>query len=371
MKYLLGIRRVISAISIAAFVLFGILPNRSEAAAYTSQSSCAFVLQFHLGGLSGTDAETSLDVKVQSLVEQISKSFTESGKIRIAVCNFVDLDGKPSDFGIYLAEELITRLFQSGRFEVVERRLLDKVLDEQKLSTTGVLDMTSAQKLGSVLGVQAIVTGTLTDLQSTLKVNARIVSAQSGSVFAVASENINKTGDVLRLLPQTAPQTAETSSPHPTEPAQLSRVAAESAMPVPKTPSVVHAGPRFTKYDDGVIKDSKTGLEWYVGATKVNFDEATSWVAGLTTGGGGWRMPAIRELQGLYQKGLGKHSRDFAFEPCGAFIWSGEERAVPGGGGTIHAWGFGFSYGEEAWCGRNSRGGLTNNGVFAVRSSQR
>ncbi len=367
-------RRTIAcgALGVVLALTMGFLYSRMAEGASQGYVVCSSVL---ICSAPSGGAGSELDVKVQSLVEQISKSFTEPNKIKIAVCNFVDLDGKPSDFGIYLAEELITRLFQSGHFEVVERRLLDKVLDEQKLTTTGVLDAASAQKLGSVLGVQAIVTGTLTDLQSTLKVNARIVSAQSGSVFAAASETISKTGDVLRLLPQAATQT---SSPRSTESAESSRVAGGGATSAPKTPSVVHAGPRFTKYDDGVIKDSKTGLEWHVGPTKVNFDEATSWVAALKSGGGAWRMPTLNELQGLYQEGLGKHNRDFAFEPCGGFIWAGDTKTLYDHSITINGHprevtGNGFDFKTGNVCGSSVafKGFLLKNGAFATRSAQR
>jgi hypothetical protein len=101
---------------------------------------------------------------------------------------------------MFLAEELITRLLQSGSFEVVERRLLDKVLEEQKMSTTGLLGASLVQKTGSILGVNAIATGTVTDLQSSVKVNARIISARTGTVSARAGETITKDADVSRLL---------------------------------------------------------------------------------------------------------------------------------------------------------------------------
>ncbi len=362
MKYVLRIGRVMSAISVAAFVLFGILPNRSEAAAYTSQSFCALVLQFHLAGSSGTDAETSLDVKVQSLVEQISKSFTDSNKIRIAVCSFVDLDGKPSDFGIYLAEELITRLFQSGRFEVVERRLLDKALDEQKLSATGILDAASAQKLGSVLGVQAIVTGTLTDLQSTVKVNARIVSAQSGSVFAAASETISKTGDVFRLMSNTAGVAS-----------QPEVVAKEVPVSKKETGKAERPAPsgRFAKLESGVIKDSSTGLDWYVGPKKMSLGQAIKWTHGLDIDGGNWNIPTLDELRGLYQRGTGKHNIDPVFEPSCRGIISSDSKGTPEGLGEGCIWYFDFKRGEESACGalfpKLPTSGM---GVFVVRQGK-
>lgn len=167
------------------------------------------------------NAQSEFDLKLESLASQIATSFSGAGKVKIAVFNFVDLQGGVSQLGMFLAEELITRLFKSGSFEVVERRLLDKVLEEQKMSTTGLLDISSAQKIGNILGVNAIVTGTVTDLQSSVKINARIIGADTGAVTAAAGETINKDSDVTRLLSafkpaQSTGTNSSTSRPDPT-----------------------------------------------------------------------------------------------------------------------------------------------------------
>jgi len=90
-------------------------------------------------------------------------------KVKIAVFNFVDLDGKTTRLGKFISEELITNLFQTKKFEVVERNLLEKILKEQELSASGMIDEESTKKLGKILGVDAICTGTITDFGDYLK----------------------------------------------------------------------------------------------------------------------------------------------------------------------------------------------------------
>ena len=127
---------------------------------------------------------------------------TEGAKKKVAVIEFSDLRGNVSEFGKYLAEELITRLFITRKFEVIERRLLNKVLSEQKLSLSDLIDPDSIVDLGKILGVDAIVSGTITDLGKSLKVNARIISTETGSVFAVAATEIAKDETVRNLISQ-------------------------------------------------------------------------------------------------------------------------------------------------------------------------
>ena len=142
----------------------------------------------------------NFDESIRDLITQIVNSITKGGKTKIAVIEFSDLEGRVNKFGKYLAEELITRLFMTGRFEVIERQLLEKVLSEQKLSLTGLIDPGSAMEIGKLLGVDAIVSGTITDLGISLKVNARIISTETGSVFAVAATEIVKDATVKKLM---------------------------------------------------------------------------------------------------------------------------------------------------------------------------
>jgi hypothetical protein len=89
---------------------------------------------------------------------------------------------------------------------------------------------------------------------------------------------------------------------------------------------------RYEKYASGIVKDNKTGLEWYAGP---NFDttwyDAKCWVASLDVDGGGWRMPTREELRSLHTAGTGMTS---LLKTTGWIVWSGEI------GNSSSAWGF-------------------------------
>jgi TolB-like protein len=145
-------------------------------------------------------AQSALDQRVSELSQKISNGLTENQKRTIAVVEFADLRGNVTDFGRFIAEELITHLYETRKFKVIERQLLNKVIAEQKLSLTGVIEQSSAQRLGKVLGVDAIASGTVTDLGKTLRVNARLIDTMSGEIFAVASAEIVKDDAVIKLI---------------------------------------------------------------------------------------------------------------------------------------------------------------------------
>jgi len=165
---------------------------------------------------SDRQSTTELDLKLTDLTNQIVNSMLESRKTKIAVIEFSDLDGKVTEFGKFLAEELITRLFLTNKFEVIERNLLNKIMEEHKLSFTGLIDPETAKELGRILGVDAIATGTVTDLGQSVKINSRLITTETGSVFAVAAVNMIKDKSIINLMQRiTAIEPRKSKDTHP------------------------------------------------------------------------------------------------------------------------------------------------------------
>jgi len=112
---------------------------------------------------------------------------------KIAIMPFVYLDGRKSDGGLIVSERLTTRIVKLKKFKVIERQLLEKVLTEQNLGTTGIIDVESTKKIGKILGVGAIITGTLLDVGNQMvEINARLINTETAEVIATSSVEIKK-----------------------------------------------------------------------------------------------------------------------------------------------------------------------------------
>jgi len=92
-------------------------------------------------------------------------------KKRVAVMNFdyatvqsgvEAIFGSNQDIGKGIADLLVDRLVTDGTFSVIERKALDKIMAEQNFSNSDRADPTSAAKIGKVLGVDAIIVGSIT-----------------------------------------------------------------------------------------------------------------------------------------------------------------------------------------------------------------
>jgi curli biogenesis system outer membrane secretion channel CsgG len=88
---------------------------------------------------------------------------TTGPKKRVAVVDFENkaLYGK-GRLGDTATDILMTELVKSDKFIVVERQKLESLLDEQKLQRESFMDPATAARAGRILGVNAIVTGAIT-----------------------------------------------------------------------------------------------------------------------------------------------------------------------------------------------------------------
>ena len=162
---------------------------------------CGFLAVFIASGVaSAVHGQQLLADGIASLADEISLSVAQERKGRIAVIPFRELDGRETVLGAYLAEGLITRLVMRGEFEVIERTVLDRILEELELGESGLIDPSTAKQVGQVAGVDAVVTGTITDLQSYVSVNSRLIDVATGRVFAAAEARIVKDDDVRRIM---------------------------------------------------------------------------------------------------------------------------------------------------------------------------
>lgn len=164
----------------------------------------AICLLLGCAGPSKNQSDTpDMNQQIDLLVQQIITGLSQSQTTKLAVIPFADLQGNDSKLGKYIAEELTTKLYQTGRFEVIERILLEKVITEQKLGISGFIDDETAISLGKILGVEALATGTLSDLGATIKVNARLIETTTGKVFSAASATLYKEASLFPLLGET------------------------------------------------------------------------------------------------------------------------------------------------------------------------
>jgi curli biogenesis system outer membrane secretion channel CsgG len=113
----------------------------------------------------------------------------------------------PAEFALGLTEMLTTALVKTGRFVVVERAAVEKIINEQNLGASGQVNPETAAAKGKIIGAQSLVTGEITEFsyrQSSIGGSfnpIQIIKAKSDRVTAMVALDIRMidatTGEVL------------------------------------------------------------------------------------------------------------------------------------------------------------------------------
>ena len=122
----------------------------------------------------------------------------QEAKEQIAVLDF-DVVGSGREQGVVLANQLRAELLKTGRFTMVNRAQLDKILAELALQQQLCTQKECAVEVGKLLGVRRIVTGTVTKVTDTLwQVSTTLTDVTTAEILR--QEVVNHAGDFASLF---------------------------------------------------------------------------------------------------------------------------------------------------------------------------
>jgi TolB-like protein len=184
----------------------------------------------------GSTTASGYQREAQAAANAISEKLATAGTRSVAVVDFTDLQGGATELGRFLAEEISVAMASGDRpLEVVDRTHLKVLVQENKLSATGLIDPATAKKLGQIAGVDAIVTGTLTPFGDTVRLTLKVLDTSTARIVAATTAEIPKTKAIEELVARGVGGAA--SSPEPDR-----KPPAPAGMPKP----VEWEGLRFT-----------------------------------------------------------------------------------------------------------------------------
>jgi TolB-like protein len=132
-------------------------------------------------------------------IQEGDKTYQEMKKVtRIAITEFTYGD-EFNDFTRNVQDILYTNLIQRG-MTVVEREKMEQVLNELGNTFTGMIDSTTAAEIGKMLGVEAIVVGTVADMGNSVDLRARLVDVEKGVAITAAQVDVVKDPMITKIL---------------------------------------------------------------------------------------------------------------------------------------------------------------------------
>ena len=174
---------------------------------------------------------------VKELVEKIESIIPKGKQFRIAVVPFVSSNSAETSkaFGEYLTESITGKLSEKPQaFKVFERQRLDAIFKENELMVSGMMKPSEALKIGQLLPIDALFSGTYTKLKTYVEVSGRLIDVTSGEIMTSYSGRIKMTKNIKTLFDTpVSTQPTQTSSQNVVTPANITIVnQINSAQPV-------------------------------------------------------------------------------------------------------------------------------------------
>ena len=106
--------------------------------------------------------------------------FAQDGPPSVAVLDF-DAKGIPEYEAETLTERLRSEIANTNAFRITDRKLLDKIINEQALQQSGCTTDECAAEVGQLLGAQYMISGSIGKLGDTFTVDVKLVSVTTGA----------------------------------------------------------------------------------------------------------------------------------------------------------------------------------------------
>lgn len=143
----------------------------------------------------------SYEREISNLSSILIADIMKTEKKTVAVVDFTDLQGHVNELGRFIAEEISGNLTSQAKgFDVLDRNHIKRIMEEQKLSLSGLMDPRAMKKIGKLAGTDIIITGTITPFGDSIRVACKAIDTETGKVTGSARGNIAKTATIADLL---------------------------------------------------------------------------------------------------------------------------------------------------------------------------
>jgi len=112
--------------------------------------------------------------------------------LTVAVLDFANNSIGPASatagLGQVFADQIFERLSGQPGIVVVDRESIEKILEELSLSSQGLTEAEGRLRLGKLLGAQYLILGGYMAIGSAIRIDARVVEVERGTVEGIAQE---------------------------------------------------------------------------------------------------------------------------------------------------------------------------------------
>jgi hypothetical protein len=126
----------------------------------------------------------SLENALANAADAIIESLEDDSTIAV-----VGISSRDREMGEFVLDELSFILVDSGYFNVVDRKSLDAVRNEQNFQNSGEVEDDSAVEIGKMLGANIVITGSISGSGSMRRLTLKALDVKTARIVSMARES--------------------------------------------------------------------------------------------------------------------------------------------------------------------------------------
>jgi TolB-like protein len=138
--------------------------------------------------------QSSISGKIKEFTSSLIGKLETSVKpsVSLAIADFdSDKESKKHNLGFAVSEIITEEVQKSGKYVLVEKKNINKIIGALELGQTGLYDSDKISSIGKLINAQYLVVGSVTKFAGFYRVSVRVVEVRTGSIVLTDSTEID------------------------------------------------------------------------------------------------------------------------------------------------------------------------------------
>lgn len=160
------------------------------------------IITFLLSTLLSFDCYSQqLDQSIREIANDLAQKVSKKNKVKLALTDFVNSEGKTDALTDYIREELELKLINSDYdLQVIDRKHIKLLLSEHHLQSEGLIDESTAKSAISFIKVDGWVIAEITTLADQIKIKVTVTDVSTSLIYAASASGLISDIAIKNLL---------------------------------------------------------------------------------------------------------------------------------------------------------------------------
>lgn len=142
----------------------------------------------------------SLDSIITAMSREIGYRVSKKNKVKITLADFTNNEEKTDALTEYVRREMEEKLINEDNVQVMDRKHLKKLLEENHLQSQGLIDESVVKSAVAFMKIEGLVLGEITYIGDQVKIKVTVTDISTSNMYAASSSGLISDNAIGQLL---------------------------------------------------------------------------------------------------------------------------------------------------------------------------